>query len=137
MERVISQVSNHEQNAREKLLEDDPEMVSDKIGRAYGVLRYAHIIDSKEALNHLSLLRLGGNLGFFPAKTVTLCDSLLMDIQPAHLQLHSGRKLSPEERDSIRAEIVRSRLLSLDSPDNRISSKEEKKLSDTSNPEDS
>ena len=137
LERVISQVSNHEQNAREKLLEDDPEMVSDKIGRAYGVLRYAHIIDSKEALNHLSLLRLGGNLGFFPAKTVTLCDSLLMDIQPAHLQLHSGRKLSPEERDSIRAEIVRSRLLSLDSPDNRISSKEEKKLSDTSNPEDS
>ena len=39
-------------------------MVSDKIGRAYGVLRHAHIIDSKEALNHLSLLRLGGTSGF-------------------------------------------------------------------------
>ncbi|MES2923334.1 MAG: protein arginine kinase [Verrucomicrobiota bacterium] len=136
LERVISQVSNHEQNAREKLLEDDPEMVSDKIGRAYGVLRYAHIIDSKEALNHLSLLRLGGTLGFFTPETVMLCDTLLMDIQPAHLQLHSGRKLSPEERDSIRAEIVRSRLLSLESPDNRISSKDEKKISDPSNPGD-
>jgi len=136
LERVISQVSNHEQNAREKLLEDDPEMVSDKIGRAYGVLRYAHIIDSKEALNHLSLLRLGGTLGFFPSETVMLCDTLLMDIQPAHLQLHSGRKLSPEERDSIRAEIVRSRLLSLESPDNRISSKDENKISDPSNPGD-
>ena len=136
LERVISQVSNHEQNAREKLLEDDPEMVSDKIGRAYGVLRYAHIIDSKEALNHLSLLRLGGTLGFFPPETVMLCDTLLMDIQPAHLQLHSGRKLSPEERDSIRAEIVRSRLLSLESPDNRISSKDEKNHSDPSNPGD-
>lgn len=136
LERVISQVSNHEQNAREKLLEDDPEMVADKIGRAYGVLRHAHIIDSKEALNHLSLLRLGGTLGFFQPETVMLCDTLLMDIQPAHLQLHSGRKLSPEERDSIRAEIVRSRLLSLDSPDNRISSKNEKKISDPSNPGD-
>ena len=136
LERVISQVSNHEQNAREKLLEDDPEMVSDKIGRAYGVLRYAHIIDSKEALNHLSLLRLGGTLGFFPPETVMLCDTLLMDIQPAHLQLHSGRKLSPEERDAIRAEIVRSRLLSLESPDNRISSKDEKNQSDPSNPGD-
>lgn len=133
LERVISQVSNHEQNAREKLLEDDPEMVSDKIGRAYGVLRYAHIIDSKEALNHLSLLRLGGTLGFFPPETVMLCDTLLMDIQPAHLQLHSGRKLSPEERDAIRAEIVRSRLQSLESPDNRISSKDEKKISDPPN----
>lgn len=136
LERVISQVSNHEQNAREKLLEDDPEMVADKIGRAYGVLRHAHIIDSKEALNHLSLLRLGGNLGFFPPETVMLCDTLLMDIQPAHLQLHSGRKLSPEERDSIRAEIVRSRLHSLDSPDNRISTEEGKNFPDPSNPGD-
>lgn len=132
LERVISQVASHEHNAREKLLEDDPEMVADKIGRAYGVLRFAHIIDSKEALNHLSLLRLGGILGFFPAGTVMLCDTLLMDIQPAHLQLHSGRKLSPEERDAIRAEIVRSRLQSLESPDIRSTKQEQEPLSDPS-----
>lgn len=119
LERVILQVSTHERNARERLLEDDPAMVSDKIGRAYGVLRHAWIIDSKEALNHLSLLRLGGDLGFLPEDTVKCCDALLMDIQPAHLQLHSGRKLSPEERDSIRAEIVRGRLQSLEPPDIR------------------
>lgn len=136
LERVISQVANHEHNAREKLVEDDPEMVADKIGRAYGVLRHAHIIDSKEALNHLSLLRFGGILGFFPADTVILCDTLLMDIQPAHLQLHSGRKLSPEERDSIRAEIVRSRLHSLESPDNRSKSDEQKSVTDPNNPGD-
>jgi len=133
LERVISQVANHEHNAREKLLEDDPEMVADKIGRAYGVLRHAHIIDSKEALNHLSLLRLGGTLGFFPPETVVLCDTLLMDIQPAHLQLHSGRKLSPEERDAIRAEIVRSSLLSLESPDNRSISNDGKPPSTPTN----
>ncbi len=131
LERVISQVANHERNAREKLLEDDPEMVADKIGRAYGVLRHAHIIDSKEALNHLSLLRLGGTLGFFPRETVADCDSLLMDIQPAHLQLHSGGKLTPEERDSIRAEIVRSRLQSLGSPDNHLSKDDSKQSPDT------
>lgn len=136
LERVISQVSNHEGNAREKLMEDDPDMVSDKIGRAYGVLRHAHLIDSKEALNHLSLLRLGGTLEFFPPETVMLCDSLLMDIQPAHLQLHSGRKLSPEERDSIRAEIVRSRLQSLESPDNRKPSNDDRKISEPPNPGD-
>lgn len=137
LERVISQVSNHEQNAREKLFEDDPEMVSDKIGRAYGVLRYAHVINSKEALNHLSLLRLGGTLGFFSPETVTLCDTLLMDIQPAHLQLHSGRKLSPEERDSIRAEIVRARLQFLESPVKDIVDKDAKESIDTPNPSDS
>jgi protein arginine kinase len=136
LERVISQVATHEQNAREKLLEDDPEMVADKIGRAYGLLRYAHIIDSKEAFNHLSLLRFGGILGFFPPDSIALCDALLMDIQPAHLQLHSGRKLTPEERDSIRAEIVRSRLQSLQSPDNRCKNEEQTPLSDPSNPGD-
>ncbi len=134
LERVISQVANHEQNAREKLLEDDPEMVSDKVGRAYGVLRFAHLIDSKEALNLLSLIRLGGTLGFFPSPAVTLCDSLLMDIQPAHLQMHAGSKLSPEERDAIRAEIMRSRLHSLESPNNHMVLKEKNLSSDTSNP---
>jgi len=131
LERVISQVAMHEQNAREKLLEEDPEMVADKIGRAYGVLRHAHIIDSKEALNHLSLLRLGGTLGYLKRNIVITCDSLLMDIQPAHLQLHSGRKLSPEERDSIRAEIVRSRLQSVESPDTPFISNEGKDFPDT------
>jgi protein arginine kinase len=125
LERVISQVAGHELNARDKLMEDDPQMVADKIGRAYGVLRYAHLIDSKEALNHLSLLRLGGNLGFFSAETVILCDTLLMDIQQAHLQLHAGIKLSPDHRDTIRAEIMRSRLQSLESPDKYIHNKEE------------
>jgi protein arginine kinase len=117
LERVIGQVANHERNARLKLVEDDPDMVCDKIGRAYGVLRHAYIIDSKEALNHISLLRLGGDLGFFPDDTVKTCDSLFLDIQPAHLQLHSGKKLSPEARDATRAEIIRSRLQSLAAPD--------------------
>ncbi|QTN33346.1 protein arginine kinase [Akkermansiaceae bacterium] len=125
LDRVISQVAGHEQNAREKLMEDDPGMVSDKIGRAYGILRHAHLIESKEALNLLSLLRLGGNLGIFPAGTVNLCDTLLMDIQQAHLQLHAGTRLSPESRDRIRAEIMRSRLQSLQSPDNHIEGKDE------------
>jgi len=117
LERVIAQVAMHEQNAREKLLEDDPAMVADKVGRAYGLLRHSHLIESKEALNLLSLLRLGGNLEYFNEDTVKLCDELLMEIQPAHLQLHAGRKLTPEERDAIRAKIIRDRLQSLDSPD--------------------
>lgn len=117
LERVITDVASHERNAREKVLEDDPEMVADKIGRAYGILRHAHVMDSKEALGQVSLIRLGAILGFFPEETVTLCDTLLMDIQPAHLQLHAGTKLSPEERDALRAEIVRYRLHTLPSPD--------------------
>jgi protein arginine kinase len=113
---VLEQVTSHERNARLKLFEDDADMVFDRVGRAYGTLRHAHVIASKEALNLLSLLRLGADLNFFPSETGGTCDSLLMEIQPAHLQLHSGKKLTPEKRDAIRAEIIRTRLQSLEPP---------------------
>lgn len=116
LERVISQVASHEMNARLKLLEDEPLMLQDKMGRSFGTLQHAWLIDSKEALNHLSVIRLGGNLGFFPQETVRLCDSLLMEIQPAHLQLHVGMKLSPEQRDERRAQIIRQHLQNVPAP---------------------
>ena len=116
LERVIGKVAEHERNARQKLMEEDPEMVCDRVGRAYGTLRHAHVIPSKEALNLLSFLRLGAEMSFFPRKTVQICDALLMEIQPAHLQLHAGSKLTPEQRDSIRAEIIRSRLQLVETP---------------------
>ena len=116
LERVLAKVAQHEKNARQKLVETDPLMVSDKVGRAYGVLRNAYLIDSKEALNHISLLRLGADLELLPASLKTLCDSLLLDIQPAHLQLHEGGKLGAGERDRLRAQIIRERLHSLKRP---------------------
>lgn len=117
LERVITKVRDHERNARLKLVEDDPQMVADKISRAYGMLRFAYVIDSKEALNHLSLVRLGADMGCFPEDTIRVCDALLMDIEPAHLQHVAGRKLTPEERDTSRAEIIRDRLQNLPTPD--------------------
>ena len=116
LERVITQVAMHEANARLKLIEDNRLMLHDKIGRSYGTLMHAWLIDSKEALNHLSLIRLGANLGFFPHEVSHLCDSLLMEIQPAHLQLHSGKKLTPEQRDESRGQIIRSHLQKLPTP---------------------
>jgi protein arginine kinase len=116
LERFISQVAFHELNARLKLIEDDALTVHDKMGRSFGILQHARLIDSKEALNHLSILRMGSKLGFFPEETARLCDTLLMEIQPAHLQLHSGMKLSPEQRDERRAQIIRSHLQNVPCP---------------------
>ena len=116
LERVISQIVTHETNARQKMLEDDQAQLSDKIGRAYGILKHATIFDSKEAFAHISILRMGAALGFFPEGAMQVCDTMMMDIQPAHLQLHAGAELEPEERDRIRAEILRGRLQTLDAP---------------------
>lgn len=118
LDRVLAQVTNHERNAREKLLEEQQMFVADKVGRGYGLLKNAQLIDSKEAFNEISLLRLGASLGFFDKKVMAHCDAWLMDIQPAHLQLHAKKELDADERDIIRAEILRERLRSLESPSN-------------------
>jgi len=114
--RVASEIAGHERNARDKLFGEAPGMVFDRVGRAYGVLRHAWLIESKEALQHLSMLRLGGDLGVLDADTVACCDALLLETQPAHLQFLAGINLSPDRRDAIRAEIIRSRLHSLQAP---------------------
>lgn len=118
IEKVIEGVVRSEQNARAKLKEDHQTMLDDQVGRAYAILRYSHILSSKEALNLVSMLRLGADLDLVGNCDRSLLDMLLLEIQPAHLQLAASRELSPEERDSQRAEITRARLQSIDGPGN-------------------
>ena len=106
----MSQIIEHEENARQTLLEKKPKMVFNHIGRAYGILANAHSISSKETMNLLSLMRLGVDLGLFPGAERSLVDELFIVTQPAHLQKQHSDKLSAEERDLLRADMVRERL---------------------------
>jgi protein arginine kinase len=116
IEKVIEGVVRSETTAREKLRADNPVSLRDQVGRAYAVLRHAYVLTSKEALNHLSMLRLGADVDLIPALDRGQIDMLLLEIQPAHLQLTAGRELSPDERDVMRAEITRRRLQSVEPP---------------------
>jgi protein arginine kinase len=97
-------------------LEGKPKTVYNHIGRAYGILANAHSISSKETMNLLSLLRLGVDLGLFPGAERALVDELFLVTQPAHLQKQFSDKLSAEERDLIRADMVRERLKNVSRP---------------------
>ncbi len=110
LNKVIHQIVEHEINARASLTEKRPQMVADQIGRAFGILTNAHILTSKEALNLLSLIRLGLDLEMFQHLDRAAVDELFILTQPAHLQRSVEKKLSPEERDSRRAELVRKKL---------------------------
>jgi protein arginine kinase len=63
LDKVLLQIIEHEENARQTLLEKKPKVVFNHIGRAYGILANAHSISSKETMNLLSLMRLGVDLG--------------------------------------------------------------------------
>jgi len=116
LNKVILQIIEHEENARSTLLEKKPRVVYDQVGRAYGVLSHAHAISSKEALNLLSLLRLGVDLDLLPAENRATVDELFMVAQPAHVQRTAERKLTAEERDSYRADLIRDRLKAVPRP---------------------
>jgi len=116
LDKVLSQIIEHEENARQTLMEKKPKVVYNHIGRAYGILANAHSISSKETMNLLSLMRLGGDLGLFPGMERALVDELFILTQPAHLQRQLSDKLTPEERDLIRADMMRERLKTVNRP---------------------
>jgi protein arginine kinase len=119
LNKVLGQIIEHEENAREKLLETKPKMVLNQIGRAYGILANAHSITSKETMNLLSFFRLGVDLGHFENVERWKVDELFIITQPAHLQKHFSEKLGAEERDLLRADMVRERLKDVARPSPR------------------
>jgi protein arginine kinase len=116
LNKVLSQIIEHEENARTTLLEKKPKMIFNHIGRAYGILANAHSISSKETMNLLSLMRLGVDLDFFAGTERSLIDELFIVTQPAHLQKRYTEKLAAEERDVLRADMLRERLRSVSRP---------------------
>jgi protein arginine kinase len=116
LEKVLAQIIEHEENARATLLEKKPKMVYNQIGRSYGILANAHTITSKETMNLLSCMKLGVDVGLFPGVDRALVDELFILTQPAHLQKMHSEKLSAEERDLLRADMVRERLKSVSRP---------------------
>lgn len=118
LNRVIEQIIDHEQNARALLAQRKAITLHDQIGRAYGLLSHAYSISSKEALNLLSIIKLGIDLAVFPDAHRFPVDELFIETQPAHLQKGAQlQKMSSEERDSLRADLIRAKLAQVPQPD--------------------
>lgn len=107
---IVSEISEHEDNARKRLMEANESRLRDHVGRARGILENAHILSSREALDMLSALRLGYESGLPVSCNRECVDDLLLLTQPAHLQMTEGSRLGAEERDEVRAELVKRRL---------------------------
>jgi protein arginine kinase len=118
LNRVIEQVIEHEQNARALLAQRKAITLHDQIGRAYGLLCHSYSISSKEALNLLSIIKLGIDLSVFPDAHRFPVDELFIETQPAHLQKDAQVvKMSSEERDTLRATLIRAKLSQVPQPD--------------------
>lgn len=107
---VVRQIIEHERSARSKLFMDSEDWITDRVNRSYGILSYAVIMDSKEAAQRLSDVRLGCDLGIIKGVSPDVLNELLVMTQPGFLQQNAGGKLSTDKRDIRRAELIRERL---------------------------
>jgi protein arginine kinase len=109
---VIEQIISREEEARSRLFEDRLVTVQDVIWRSFAVLSHARRIDSMEALQLLSRIRLGIDLGLFEGLSHRELNRLIVDIQPAHLQVHGEETQTAENRDIVRAAMLRDKFQS-------------------------
>ncbi|QGQ93587.1 protein arginine kinase [Paenibacillus psychroresistens] len=104
---VVRQIIEHERAARQKLLSESKHWINDRVSRSFGILSHAVIMDSKEAAQRLSDVRLGVDLEMIPNVSSSVLNEMLVMTQPGFLQQDAGHKLSAEERDIRRAEMIR------------------------------
>ena len=107
---IIPQIISYERQARDFLRQEKLDMILDRSSRAVGVLSTARTISSEEAMDHLSNIRLGVNMGLLDAPNIQTVNDLLLHIQPAHLQKLVGTPLNANDRDLARAQYLRKRL---------------------------
>jgi protein arginine kinase len=107
---IVPRIVEYEKAARQALLEEKIHSLDDKIQRALGVLKSACLISSQESLYLLSSVRLGVNLGRIPNVSLATINELFLVTQPAHLQIRAGKMLDADQRDALRAQVIRQKL---------------------------
>jgi protein arginine kinase len=104
------QVMALERNGRKALLDQNRLQMEDRVFRALGLLKFARRLSSREFMNLWSDLRLAVALELVSGLTFEQLDTLMIDCQPLELSAQAGSETKPEERDTLRAERVRSAL---------------------------
>lgn len=101
------QIAAQERVAREEIFKAP--VTEDRIYRAYGVLKYARLIDTAEFMELISLVRLGAVKGIINMECSEI-EAMMIQMQPATISLSVDRPLDRIERDKLRAQFVRHNL---------------------------
>jgi len=108
---IINQIITQEKQAREAMLSKNKSALEDRVNRSLGILKSARIITSQETIELLSLVRLGSDVGIIKDLGRSAINELFIITQPAHLQKLENKKLTGQERDMKRAELIRNKFM--------------------------
>lgn len=103
---IATQIVQKELSTREAL---DKKVLEDSVYRALGTLKYARLLTSEEMMNLISSVKLGVEMGILENIDPALPMTILIETQAYSLQKANGR-MTPSDRDVLRADIIRTRL---------------------------
>ena len=104
---ITRDILKEEQEARNTMIEEGRLSLEDRVNRALGSARGARLLELGEALDVLSSLRLGHATGYLEGFTCRKLNELLIETQPAHLELRQG---SQEGCDDVTLSVARANL---------------------------
>lgn len=110
LKKLIFQIAEQERTLREEIYKKNPAVIEDKVYRALGILKYARILSSEEALKLISDVRLGKALGIIDQPDEANFNRIMTVIGPASVQKSVGKILDTRERDIARAMVIKKEL---------------------------
>jgi protein arginine kinase len=105
LKNITNQLVNQELKAQQRMVQTIE--TQDEITRSLGILKYAKCISCEEAIKLLSNVRFGIVSGVIKDVDVDTVDKLITDIQPATIMVNKKEEIKPQDRDIIRAGIIK------------------------------
>ncbi len=116
---IVTPLVQYERKARAELRERQRVDLEDRVCRALGILSHCRSISSREAMDHLSSLRLGASLGLTEGLSLETVTALFFLSQKHHVQqlLEDGEEASSSKAiDYARAKAIREAIASREVP---------------------
>jgi protein arginine kinase len=105
--RMVRQVMEYEERARDALVRDASVALEDRVWRAWAILKHARTLTFEETVELLSGVRLGAGLQILPAVPLYRLNRALVLAQTAHVAQDAGVSLDAESIPAHRAAFVR------------------------------
>lgn len=109
VEKIVATIIFQEKKAR-KILTEDKIKFEDEVMRTLGILKYARKIDTKEAEENISLVRLGIERHVITDINIDKLQKISVNIYPNMLKLELKKDMDENTRDEMRAKYIREEL---------------------------
>ena len=106
LKQITMKIIEQERLARKILAREEIEL-EDEVYRAYGVLANCKKISTEEAIDLLSSVKLGVDMGIVKELDDLKVNKLMLFAKPANLQKYLGEKIDAYKRDIKRAEVIK------------------------------